>query len=59
MALGGLGGSRRSRRCAPVGGHAVMLMSDIRGHGMRVGGLADVGDTSQDCDMPGRGAMPG
>ena len=29
-------------------------VSNVRGHGMRVGGLADVGDTSRDCDMPGR-----
>ena len=53
VALGGLGGTRRSRRRAPVGGHAIMLASDVRGHGSRVGGLADVGDTSRGCDMSG------
>ena len=42
MALGGLGGSQRSRRRAPVGGHAVMSVSDIRGCGLCVRGLGNV-----------------
>ena len=53
VALGGLGGSRRSRRRAPVSGHTVVLASNVRERGTHVGGLRSVRDTSQDCDMPG------
>ena len=53
VALGGLGSSQRSRQCAPEGGHAVMSASNVRRHGTHVGGLANIGDTSQGCDMSG------
>ena len=42
MTLGGLGGSRMSRRCAPVGGHAVVSASTVRGRRTCIGGLADM-----------------
>ena len=42
VALGGLGGSLRSRQGAPVGGHTVMSASDVRGYGMCIGGLANM-----------------